>query len=109
MSDYFVLFIEQRVLIELTLFLKLVDSQHVLVYHVKFSELLLMSFLHKISIFLKCTNIGAVFLTHCMYTITTEKIAFPHAQLYIFQLTNITYHFAGLDLCHHTNSTFFSE
>ena len=69
MSDYFVWFIEQWDLIGLTWFLKLVDSQHVLVYHVKFSELLLMSFLHKISIFLKCTNIGAVFwptVRHCL-------------------------------------------
>jgi len=41
--------------------LHLVDSQHVLVYHMTFSEFLLMLFLHIIPIFQKCTNIGAVF------------------------------------------------
>ena len=41
--------------------LHLRDSQHVLVYQVNFSELLIMSILHTIPIFPKCTNIGAVF------------------------------------------------
>ena len=41
--------------------LQLIDSQHVLVYQVNFSELLIMSILHIIPIFPKCTNIGAVF------------------------------------------------
>ena len=41
--------------------LHLVDSQHVLVYQVNFSELLIMSILHTIPNFPKCTNIGAVF------------------------------------------------
>ena len=41
--------------------LNLIDSQHVLVYQVNFWELLIMSNLHTVPIFPKCTNIGAVF------------------------------------------------
>ena len=41
--------------------LNLVDDQYVLVYHANISEFLLMLSLHTIPIFLKCTNIGAVF------------------------------------------------
>ena len=41
--------------------LHLIDSQHVLVYQVNYSEFLIMSILHTLLIFPKCTNIVAVF------------------------------------------------
>ena len=41
--------------------LNLIDTQHVLVYQMNFLKFLIMSFLHTIPIFPKCTNIGVVF------------------------------------------------
>ena len=62
MFDYYVCFIKKMGFDQNNVKLIILNSQHVVVYYVFFSDFLLMSLFLIMQIFPKCTNIGAVFL-----------------------------------------------